>query len=453
MVGAALVRSPHVSLIAFTGSKEVGLDILRAAGQTMEEQGFVKKVVCEMGGKNAIVVDESADLDEAVLGVRQSAFGYGGQKCSACSRVLVVDAVYEVFLRRLVEATRSLVVGDPMHPGSDVGPVIDDGAAGKIREYIEIGKSEGKLELACEVPAGLEERVHKPYIGPHIFSGIRPEHRLAREEIFGPVLSVLRAGNFTQALEWANDSSFKLTGGVFSRRPMHLEKARRQFRVGNLYLNRAITGALVGRQPFGGFGLSGTGTQAGGPDYLLHFVEPLQFARTRCATDSPRDWKGKMKPLRVVLVTRWFWPVVDGPSRNMANLGAELANQHHAVTVVTARWGLRWPKETMHGDVRVVRLSPPPATSWRTIRWMQAAARWLAVRRNDFDLVYVSGLRQDAYAALRAAHGRLPVVLRAESAGLAGDCRWQCDATCGRRIRGAMPPGRRSCGAHANDRT
>jgi glycosyltransferase involved in cell wall biosynthesis len=142
-----------------------------------------------------------------------------------------------------------------------------------------------------------------------------------------------------------------------------------------------------------------------------------------------------MKPLRVVLVTRWFWPVVDGPSRNMANLGAELAAEHHAVTVVTARWGPRWPKETMHGDLRVVRLSPPPTTRWRTIRWMQATARWLAAHRDDVDLVYVSGLRQDAYAALRGAHGRLPVVLRAESAGPAGDCQWQRDATCGRRIR------------------
>ncbi len=206
--------------------------------------------------------------------MRQSAFGYSGQKCSACSRAIVLDSVYEVFLRRLIEATRSLVVGDPMHPGTDVGPVIDEGAARKIREYIEIGKGEGRLELACEVPAGLEDRVHKPYVGPHIFSGIRPEHRLAQEEIFGPVLAVMRVSSFAQALHWANASIYKLTGGVFSRRPSHLEQARRQFRVGNLYLNRGITGALVGRQPFGGFGLSGTGTQAGGPDYLLHFVEP-----------------------------------------------------------------------------------------------------------------------------------------------------------------------------------
>ncbi|NUQ65505.1 MAG: bifunctional proline dehydrogenase/L-glutamate gamma-semialdehyde dehydrogenase [Pirellulales bacterium] len=274
VVGSALVRDRRVAIIAFTGSKEVGLDILAAAGQTGERQGFVKKVVCEMGGKNAILVDESADLDEAVLGVRQSAFGYSGQKCSACSRVIVVDTVHDVFLRRLVESTRALVIGDPTDPGTDIGPVIDASAAEKILEYIEIGKREGRLELACEVPAGLEARIGKPCIGPHIFSGILPHHRLANEEIFGPVLSVLRAADFQQGLEWANTTTYKLTGGLFSRRPAHLDAARRRFRVGNLYLNRGITGALVGRQPFGGFGLSGTGTKAGGDDYLLNFVEP-----------------------------------------------------------------------------------------------------------------------------------------------------------------------------------
>jgi RHH-type proline utilization regulon transcriptional repressor/proline dehydrogenase/delta 1-pyrroline-5-carboxylate dehydrogenase len=273
-IGAALVRDPRVALIAFTGSREVGLDILQATAQASETQGRVKKAVCEMGGKNAIVVDESADLDEAVLGVRQSAFGYSGQKCSACSRAIVVDRVFAVFLKRLVSATRSLAIGDPVEPGTDVGPVINAAAASKIREYIEVGKREGTLELACEVPAGLEARVGKPYVAPHIFSGIQPHHRLAQEEIFGPVLAVMRAADFEQALAWANAPSYRLTGGVFSRRPSHLELARREFRVGNLYLNRGITGALVGRQPFGGFGLSGTGTQAGGPEYLQHFVEP-----------------------------------------------------------------------------------------------------------------------------------------------------------------------------------
>jgi RHH-type transcriptional regulator, proline utilization regulon repressor / proline dehydrogenase / delta 1-pyrroline-5-carboxylate dehydrogenase len=272
--GAALVRDPRVALIAFTGSLQVGLDILQAAAAMPEAQDHVKKVVCEMGGKNAIIVDDSADMDEAVLGVRQSAFGYSGQKCSACSRVIVVADVYEVFLRRLVNATRSLIIGDPLDPGTDIGPLINAGAAEKVRRYIERGQQEGTLELACAVPPGLEQRVGKPFVGPHIFSGIQPQHRLAQEEIFGPVLAVMQVRDFDQALAWANATRYRLTGGVFSRRPSHLQRARRELHVGNLYLNRGITGALVGRQPFGGFGHSGTGTQAGGPEYLLHFVEP-----------------------------------------------------------------------------------------------------------------------------------------------------------------------------------
>ncbi|MGI9014540.1 MAG: proline dehydrogenase family protein [Phycisphaerales bacterium] len=272
--GATLVRDPRVAIIAFTGSKAVGLDIIKAAGITPDEQPFVKKVICEMGGKNAIIIDASADLDEAVLGVRTSAFGFQGQKCSACSRVIVVDSAHDLFLHRLVESTRSLVIGDPGKPGTDVGPVIDEEAAAKIREYIEIGKSEGTLELGLEVPAGLAASVGKPFVGPHIFSGITRDHRLANEEIFGPVLSVMRVRDFDEALDVANATPYKLTGGVFSRKPAHLERARREFRVGNLYLNRTITGALVGRQPFGGFGMSGVGSKAGGADYLLQFVEP-----------------------------------------------------------------------------------------------------------------------------------------------------------------------------------
>src|SRR5262249_5424744 len=164
----ALVRDPRVALIAFTGSKGVGLDIVRAAGVTREDQLFVKKVVCEMGGKNAIIVDTSADLDEAVLGVRQSAFSYAGQKCSACSRVIVLEDVHDLFLKRLVESTKALVVGDPSKAGTDVGPVIDEKATSKIRSYIEIGKAEGKLELAVEIPTEIQKRMSKPLIGPHI---------------------------------------------------------------------------------------------------------------------------------------------------------------------------------------------------------------------------------------------------------------------------------------------
>jgi RHH-type proline utilization regulon transcriptional repressor/proline dehydrogenase/delta 1-pyrroline-5-carboxylate dehydrogenase len=263
-----------VAIIAFTGSKAVGLDIVQAAGVVAPGQEFVKKVVCEMGGKNAVIIDTSADLDEAVLGVRQSAFGFCGQKCSAASRAIVVGSAYEPFLHRLVGATKALVVGDPMNSGTDIGPVIDEEAARKIRSYIEIGKTEGKHELTLEVPAGLEAKVGKPYVGPSIFSGIKPDARLAREEIFGPVLAVMYAKDFDEALAIANTPEYKLTGGVYSRKPAHLARARREFRVGNLYLNRGITGALVGRQPFGGFGMSGIGSKAGGRDYLLQFVEP-----------------------------------------------------------------------------------------------------------------------------------------------------------------------------------
>ncbi len=278
--GASLVRDTRVAVIAFTGSKAVGLDILKAAGVTPQDQPFVKKVVCEMGGKNAVIIDTSADLDEAVLGVRHSAFGFQGQKCSACSRVIVVDPAgpdgphIANFTKRFVEATKALVIGDPMRPGTDVGPVIDAEAAGKIRKYIELGKQGCRLELAVDVPAGASAAGGQPFVGPAIFSHVPREHALARDEIFGPVVAVMHAGSFEEALAIANGSPYKLTGGVFSRMPSNLEQAKREFRVGNLYLNRGITGALVARQPFGGFGMSGVGSKAGGADYLLQFVEP-----------------------------------------------------------------------------------------------------------------------------------------------------------------------------------
>jgi len=283
-VGAALVRDPRIALIAFTGSRDVGLDILHAAAppSPFDSGGaasasaltHVKHVVCEMGGKNAIIIDESADLDEAVLGVRHSAFGFQGQKCSACSRVIVLDSAHDHFVERLVEATRALVIGDPCEPGTDIGPVIDGDAKSKIMKYIERGRAQSKLALAMPVPEGLEARTGRAFVGPHIFTDVKPEHDIFRDEIFGPVLAVTRARDFSEALDLANASPYKLTGGVFSRKPSHLERARREFRVGNLYLNRGITGALVARQPFGGFGMSGLGSKAGGEEYLLHFVEP-----------------------------------------------------------------------------------------------------------------------------------------------------------------------------------
>ncbi len=283
-VGATLVRDPRTSVIAFTGSKAVGLNIIEAAGLTPEDQMQVKKVVCEMGGKNALIIDTSADLDEAVIGARASAFGFQGQKCSACSRCIIVDAEgpkgphITRFTERLVEATRALVVAPPNSPSCDVGPVIDDEAANKIRSMIQAGVDDGATLVlgsddfpATEPPADVQP---KNYIPPHIFTGVTPEHRIAREEIFGPVLAVMHAHTYDEALAIANNHAYKLTGGVFSRMPKHIEQAKQEFRVGNLYINRTITGALVGRQPFGGFGLSGVGSKAGGHDYLLQFVEP-----------------------------------------------------------------------------------------------------------------------------------------------------------------------------------
>jgi len=288
--GAALVRDPKVALIAFTGSREVGLDILNAAapptpfgsagrGVTLGLT-HVKKVVCEMGGKNALIIDTSADFDEAVLGARQSAFGFQGQKCSACSRCIVVDPqgpegpAITAFRRRLVEAMKALVIGDPTRSGTDVGPVIDAEAKAKIEGFISRAKASGLQHAGLDVPQGLEAATGRAYVSPHIFWTVPADHELAREEVFGPVLAILHAKDFEQALELANTGVYKLTGGVFTRKPSHIESAKRDFRVGNLYINRGITGALVGRQPFGGFGMSGVGTKAGGLEYLHHFVEP-----------------------------------------------------------------------------------------------------------------------------------------------------------------------------------
>ena len=267
-VGEHLVTHPHVNLIAFTGSQAVGLHINAVAAQTREGQRGIKKVIAELGGKNAIIVDDDADLDEAVLGTVTAAFGYAGQKCSACSRVIVVEQVYDVFVQRLVEATRSLRIGSAEEPGTFVPPVIDEDARHKIRHAIQRGKQEAQLALEMPTPA------QGTYVGPVIFTNVPPHASIAQEEIFGPVLSVLKARDFDEALTIALDTPYALTGGIYSRSPAHIERARQEFRVGNLYINRKITGAIVGRQPFGGLGLSGIGSKAGGPDYLLQFLEP-----------------------------------------------------------------------------------------------------------------------------------------------------------------------------------
>jgi len=269
VMGDFLVDSPDVSLIAFTGSMEVGLRIIDRAAKVHPGQENVKKIVCEMGGKNAIIIDDDADLDEAVPHVLYSAFGFQGQKCSACSRVIVLDAVYDKFIDRLVSMAQATLVGPSEDPAHYMGAVADDKAMKTIKEYAEIGKKEGELLYESKVP-----KDGGYYVPMTIIGGIKPEHRIAQEEIFGPVLAVMRAKDFDQAIAWANSTRFALTGGVFSRSPEHLTKARREFRVGNLYLNRNNTGALVGRQPFGGSKMSGVGTKAGGPDYLLHFMDP-----------------------------------------------------------------------------------------------------------------------------------------------------------------------------------
>jgi RHH-type proline utilization regulon transcriptional repressor/proline dehydrogenase/delta 1-pyrroline-5-carboxylate dehydrogenase len=273
VAGAGLVEHPQVSLIAFTGSREVGLRInARAAELSAAGSASVKRVIAEMGGKNAIIVDSDADLDEAVQGVVQSAFGYQGQKCSACSRVIVLNDVFDAFVNRLLEAAKSLHVGPAENPSTDVGPVIDEAAYRKIHEYIAIGRQEGQEQLSVRVDEQLSRQGY--YVGPHIFVDVAADARLAQEEIFGPVLAVVRAADLDQAIQISNSTDYALTGGFFSRSPANLQRARLELMVGNLYLNRAITGALVGRQPFGGFKMSGIGTKAGGPDYLLQFVIP-----------------------------------------------------------------------------------------------------------------------------------------------------------------------------------
>lgn len=265
-IGQALAAHPQVVTIAFTGSKTVGLRLIEEAGRVASGQPMVKRVIAEMGGKNAIIIDETADLDEAITGVISSFTGYAGQKCSACSRAVVHRAIYGPFIARLRDAVLSLEIGDPVEPGTQVGPVIDARARDSIRRYLAIGEREGRLLV--------QPTVDRPgyFVGPAVFTDIEPHHRLAQEEIFGPVLAVMRAENFGEALRIANGTEYALTGGVYARSPANLALAREQFDVGNLYLNRPITGALVGRQPFGGHRFSGVGAKAGGDDYLAQFM-------------------------------------------------------------------------------------------------------------------------------------------------------------------------------------
>ncbi len=274
-IGPALVGSPEVDLVAFTGSRTVGLAINQQAADTAPSQLSVKRVIAEMGGKNAIIIDEDADLDEAVQGVIESAFGYSGQKCSACSRVIVLKSVYDAFVNRLTQAAESIEIGPADAPGSFMGPVIDQEAFDRIQSYIAIGSDECETILARDV-GKLSEKGF--FVGPHIFANVDPESRLAQHEVFGPVLAIMQVDNLADALTIANNTDYALTGGMYSRSPKNLDRARQEFAVGNLYLNRSITGALVHRHPFGGYRMSGIGTKAGGPDYLLQFLIPVSVS-------------------------------------------------------------------------------------------------------------------------------------------------------------------------------
>jgi len=273
-VGEQLVTDPRTRFISFTGSKGVGLRINELAAKTPPGQKWIKRVVAEMGGKDAIVVADDADLDAAVAGVVASAFGFSGQKCSACSRAIVDAALYDRFLDKLVPAVKALPVGDPMVYGNTVGPVINEKAAEKIAGYIAVGAGEGRLVAGGRRAAG-----DGYFIEPTVIADVDPQARIAQEEIFGPVLAVIRARDYDHALEIANGTEFGLTGAVFSASEERLRRAEDEFFVGNLYLNRKCTGALVGGQPFGGFNMSGTDSKAGGYDYLLLFTQAKSISR------------------------------------------------------------------------------------------------------------------------------------------------------------------------------
>ncbi len=276
-VGARLCEHPQVDFIAFTGSRSVGCALWEVSGRTQPGQTNLKRMVCEMGGKNALIVDADADLDEAIPAALYSAFGYSGQKCSALSRLILHESIHERFLARFVAACESLPVGDPAHPGTLVGPVIDAAARDKILSYIEAGKRESRLAFQAHLTAA-HSASGGYYVPPTVFSEVLPEHTIAREEIFGPVLAVLKARDLDEAFALANHCDYALTGGLFSRSPSALERARGELQVGNLYLNRGITGAIVERHPFGGYKMSGGGTKAGVQGYLENFMFPRVVA-------------------------------------------------------------------------------------------------------------------------------------------------------------------------------
>ncbi|MBA7653168.1 1-pyrroline-5-carboxylate dehydrogenase [subsurface metagenome] len=273
-IGDTIVEHPRVRFIAFTGSIEVGLGINERAARMAPGQVWVKRVIAEMGGKNATIVDNDADLDRVVEGIITSAFGYQGQKCSACSRLIVHERVYEPLMEQVVAGTKALKVGPPEDRTNYMGPVINQAALDKIMSYVEIGRREGRL-----LTGGHRIDAAGYFIEPTIFADVKPDSRLAQEEIFGPVLAVMKVRDFDEALAVANNTIYGLTGSVYSRNEDHLNKAREVFHVGNLYFNRVCTGALVGVHPFGGFNLSGTDSKAGGRDYLGLFLQAKLVSR------------------------------------------------------------------------------------------------------------------------------------------------------------------------------
>ena len=267
-IGDYLVQDARTRFISFTGSMKTGLRINELAAKQIENQRWVKRVITEMGGKDAMIIDDSADLDAAAADIVASAYGYSGQKCSAASRAILHSDVHDEVLRKVVEKARALKIGAPESPDVNVGPVISEPQFEKVTSYVDVGKNEGE-RLLGEDPG---DPGNGYFVPPTIFE-VEPDSRVAREEIFGPVLSVIEARDFEDALRIANDNPYGLTGGVYSKNREHLERARHEFRAGNVYFNRKITGALVGVQPFGGFGMSGTDSKAGGPDYLpLHML-------------------------------------------------------------------------------------------------------------------------------------------------------------------------------------
>ena len=274
VIGDALVRHPRTRFVSFTGSKEVGIGINKLAAEVQPGQIWLKRVVAEMGGKDAIIVDEEADLDAAAQGVAASAFGFQGQKCSACSRAIVSEKVYEPFLEKLKAQVARIVVGEPEKAGVNLGPVSSPGAQKKILEYIEIGKKEGRLIAGGGAVAGQEGW----FVQPTVFADVKPGARIAQEEIFGPVLAVIPVKSFDEALAVANGTDYGLTGAVYTKSAEKIDRAKREFFVGNLYINRKCTGALVGVHPFGGFNMSGTDSKAGGRDYLLLFLQAKSVA-------------------------------------------------------------------------------------------------------------------------------------------------------------------------------